>query len=125
MSQPALRSSFALARPAQLLAPSTFARRCRADYHGVSRHATLLPSRGPITTGRGDVRRDGNSLLPALPVKRSIGARESRHFSGTAPICATVVRQNPRVDEDGKDMTIETSSRAAKVGTLSFSLPFF
>jgi hypothetical protein len=39
-----------------------------------------------------------------------------RHFSSTGSRAATVVLQNPRKDEDGNEMAIEISERAAKVG---------
>ena len=40
----------------------------------------------------------------------------TRMFSNSAPIRATIILQNPRVDDDGNEMIIEISDRAAKVG---------
>lgn len=59
--------------------------------------------------------------LPQSPARRLVkGVRtpvpqSSRQFSNTTAVRATVVLQNPRVDDDGADMSIEISERAAKV----------
>ena len=42
-------------------------------------------------------------------------SRRRRPFSSSSAVRATTVVQNPRVDDDGVDMSIEISERAAKV----------
>jgi hypothetical protein len=53
--------------------------------------------------------RPPSSLNHTLPTRRLF----SNTNTTAAPV--TIVRQNPRVDDDGHDMTIEISERAAKV----------
>ncbi|RMD39821.1 hypothetical protein DV735_g5307, partial [Chaetothyriales sp. CBS 134920] len=83
-----LQSLFRAARPSKNARdPAVFLHRCRAlsCYHNSS---------------------------PAAP--RSSNPVLHRAFSSTAPRAATVVVKNRRVDEEGNDMTIEISERAAK-----------
>jgi len=49
-----------------------------------------------------------------LVEQRALSQSSRRSFSSTNMVRATVVLHNRRVDEDGKDMTIEISERAAK-----------
>jgi hypothetical protein len=96
--------------------PAAFLRQCRADAcAGSHRHpaTTVSPQRAYASAGR------DRSLVCAERTSSSFvkPSRNShaRHFSASASTCATTVLQNPRVDEDGIEMTIEISDRAAKV----------
>ena len=96
MAQPILRLAFQAARPlTRTRDPATFFSSCRGL-------ATISHTR--------------TSILPPSSTQASLLSSQHREISSTASRRATVVRKNPRADEDGKDMTIEISDRAAKVG---------
>lgn len=97
MSQSTLRLAFSAARPMRQQDPRLYIQACRSISNS-ARIQPLLQHRLPIRPS-----------TPVSPVPR-------REFSRTSPARATVVAKNPRVDDDGKEMTIEISERAAKVG---------
>ncbi|RMZ83338.1 hypothetical protein DV737_g1677, partial [Chaetothyriales sp. CBS 132003] len=90
-----LQSVFRAARPSKTVRdPSVFVRRCRA----LACHDTRVGVRSSNV---------GVLVGAQQPVSR-------RPFSSTARRPATVVVKNPRVDEEGNEMTIDISARAAK-----------
>lgn len=102
MSQIPTRLAFRAAQPwRRHKDPTSYFRACRAI------SSTSIPS----------------TRIPANPIpSRRLPRTSTRQFSHTNVRPATVVRQNPRVDDDGKAMTIEISERAAKVYVPSASL---
>ncbi|KAJ9641241.1 [4Fe-4S] proteins maturation [Knufia peltigerae] len=95
MSQATLRLAFSAARPMRQQDPRLYIQACRSISNS-ARIQPFLQHRRPI--------RPSN---PVSPVPK-------RKFSSTSAVQATVVAKNPRVDDDGKEMTIEISERAAK-----------
>lgn len=95
-------------RPAHLLdllAPAA----ASAHYHTGATTGRCRHPRSPRT-----------SLLPAAPsrVVASVAAPQRRiRFSTTAPRRRTQTLYNPQQDEDGKEMMLEITPRAAKVPT--------
>lgn len=83
-----IAQEFILARPKRAINPTAFFRSCRNS----------APDRS--TTARRHTRH-----IEALP---------SRAFSTTSSRSATVVKKNPRVDDDGNQMQINISERAAQ-----------
>jgi hypothetical protein len=104
MSQPLATYAARLTRFSARLTPSTPLLQCRKSVTQIEQCTSLL-----------------KYLIRSTTVSRPISATSSsmhthRQTSSTAYASYnTVVTQNPRVDEDGKDMTIEISPRAAKV----------
>ncbi|KIV84815.1 hypothetical protein, variant [Exophiala sideris] len=98
MSHNSLRLAFYVARPLRRPQdPTSFLRACRSISNSSPLRAVPRPTTLPAKT----------NLAPApLP--------KSRQFSCTTARRAAVVAQNPRVDDDGHDMTIEITERAAK-----------
>ncbi|KIW66331.1 hypothetical protein PV04_05667 [Phialophora macrospora] len=101
MSQAPLRFAFGAARPLRRPRnPTTYLHICRACRARLSTNRTqrhnLLSSNRPF------------------PEPLSMRMTSRRHFSSTSTTWATVILQNPRRDEDGNDMTITISERAAK-----------
>ncbi|EXJ69073.1 uncharacterized protein A1O5_08008 [Cladophialophora psammophila CBS 110553] len=95
-----MRLSFRAARPLRRPQdPTTYLRACRA-ISNASRQQMTNP-------GQANPRRPIASLEENYSGQR-------RNMSSTRIRPATVVVQNPRVDEDGKEMTITISERAAK-----------
>ena len=109
MSQSSLYIAFRAARPRSQVSPSLFFERARA-----TRRPSSTLHRPPATTT--------TYPLPASQLSRknalssSTAAPKPRSFSTTAGARATVTRHNPRKDDDGNEMTIEISERAAEVG---------
>ncbi|OAP59921.1 hypothetical protein AYL99_04923 [Fonsecaea erecta] len=105
MSQNSMRLVFRAARPLRRPQdPTTYLRACR----GIAN--TSLPRQ--LTNPRHTPSRS----IPSLEKQTSGGVRrrQRRSFSSTPARPATVVVQNPRVDEDGNEMTITISERAAR-----------
>ncbi|KAJ9607777.1 [4Fe-4S] proteins maturation [Cladophialophora chaetospira] len=95
MSQSPLRLAFSKARPLRASHdPPTYLRVCRA------RLSTNSIQPNPL-------RRTASQSNAAFRSPRS-------QFSSTTSKRAIVILQNPRTDDDGKDMTIDISERAAK-----------
>jgi len=99
MSQTSLRVFIAPLKSSRHHTPATFFRQCRAQ--SIS---TPPPSNSIITP----------TSRPQLLLQKFRPTRNNRPFSTTTPFRATVVKQNPRADDDGNDMTIEISEKAAK-----------
>ncbi|KAI1618613.1 hypothetical protein EDD37DRAFT_647405 [Exophiala viscosa] len=98
MSHAPLRLAFSVARPLRRPQdPTLFLRACRSISNSsplrAVPHSTTVPAKA-------------NTSRPALSTPR--------HFSSTTTRRAVVVAQNPRTDDDGHDMTIEITERAAK-----------
>ncbi|KIW91874.1 uncharacterized protein Z519_07844 [Cladophialophora bantiana CBS 173.52] len=100
MSQNSMRLAFRAARPLRRPQDATaYLRACRAISN-----ASLQQMTNP---------RRANPCRPIVSLEENhLGQR--RNISSTSIRPATVVVQNPRVDEDGKEMTITISERAAK-----------
>ena len=98
--------------------PATFLRQCRTNTgktFAVCAFATASPQTTHPTIPRDrNTRYPGRPLLPHSPALLRPDGR-ARPFSKSAPSHATTVLQNPRVGDDGNEMTIEISDRAAKV----------
>jgi hypothetical protein len=106
------------ARRALRQSPAAFLRQCRAEARkalGAHFVASAVPQKTCYSaTGAHNAHHLGRSSLPHSPsVFRPDG--QVRSFSSSAASCGTTVLQNPRIDEDGNEMTIEISDRAAKV----------
>ncbi|KIW32901.1 uncharacterized protein PV07_04414 [Cladophialophora immunda] len=100
MSQTPMRLAFRAARPLRRPQdPTTYLRACR----GIS-NASPHPMTNP--------RRQAPSR-PMLSLERQ-SLTDRRPLSSTPVSQATVVVRNPRVDDDGHEMTITISERAAK-----------
>jgi hypothetical protein len=115
MSQPLATSATRCARSSTRWTASAFLRQCR-------KRATEDPRLNQCTSHPPHLIRSSRTTRNHYtPVSRPFLAfpgpqrARARPFSTTQPSCATVVAHNPRVDEDGKNMTIEISPRAAKV----------
>ncbi|KIX02403.1 uncharacterized protein Z518_08344 [Rhinocladiella mackenziei CBS 650.93] len=95
MSQSPLRLAFRVARPlSRHQDPRSYIRACRTISSIPAERSTKTPS--------------------TLSIGQTSTGYATRRFSTSSIHQATVVLQNPRVDEDGKEMTIEISERAAK-----------
>ena len=103
MSQPSTRLVFLPLKPTRHHTSAVFFQQCRAK-------STSTP---PLARSTAVTRRSHPQLFSHehLPLE----SRSSRPFSTTLSWRATVVKQNPRADDDGKDMTIEISETAANV----------
>ncbi|EXJ81034.1 hypothetical protein A1O3_07322 [Capronia epimyces CBS 606.96] len=102
MSQSPLRLAFRAAQP--------FRRQSDRDarsYFQACRTQTRTICRGPDLMQR--TKRHANVPLAPYPYPYV-----TRSMSNTRTLQATVVLRNPRADDDGKEMTIEISDRAAK-----------
>ncbi|KAK5237719.1 [4Fe-4S] proteins maturation [Exophiala xenobiotica] len=98
MSQTPLRLAFSVARPLRRQQdPRLYFRACR-----------------PITDSSSTQRRPRYQTPLIEP--RAVSQSPRRSFSSSNTVRATVVVHNRRVDDDGKDMTIEISERASKAG---------
>lgn len=97
MMRLAFRAARPLRRPTQ--DPTTYLRACRRGISNISQPQTQM-------TNTRHARRH-----PVLSLEKQTSRRS---FSCTPTRQATVVVQNPRVDEDGQEMTITISERAAK-----------
>ncbi|KAK5467301.1 [4Fe-4S] proteins maturation [Exophiala xenobiotica] len=96
MSQTPLRLAFSIARPLRRQQdPRLYFRACR-----------------PITDSSSTQRRPRYQIPLIEP--RAVSQSARRSFSSSNTVRATVVVHNRRVDDDGKDMTIEISERASK-----------
>ena len=109
MSQSSLYIAFRAARPRSQVSPSLFFERARAT----RRPASTLHRR-PATTTTHPL--PASQLCRKTALSSSTAAPKPRSFSTTAGARATVTRHNPRKDDDGNEMTIEISERAAEVG---------
>ncbi|KIY00537.1 uncharacterized protein Z520_03200 [Fonsecaea multimorphosa CBS 102226] len=100
MMRLAFRAARPLRRPTQ--DPTTYLRACRRGISNASlKHTQMTNARHAR----------GHPILSPLEKQNS---PQSRLLSSTPARHATVVVQNPRVDEDGQEMTITISDRAAK-----------
>ncbi|EXJ58069.1 hypothetical protein A1O7_05493 [Cladophialophora yegresii CBS 114405] len=101
MSQTPLKLAFGASRPLRRSRDATtYLHLCRACRAGLS---TSTIQRHNLGSSR-------RPLLDSLSTR--VASR--RHFSSTSITRATVVLQNPRTDDEGNDMTITISERAAK-----------
>lgn len=98
--------------------PAEFLRQCRTDASktlGGPPTATSSPKRTYFRA----VWQGSQRCLVGFPSSNSPAVlrpnRQARSFSNSAPLRTTTILQNPRVDDDGNEMTIEISDRAAKV----------
>jgi hypothetical protein len=106
------------ARRALRQSPAAFLRQCRAEARKPLRlHfvASAIPQKTCYSATRAhNAHHLGRSSLPRSP---SVFPPDGqvRSFSSSAASCGTTVLQNPRTDEDGNEMIIEISDRAARV----------
>jgi hypothetical protein len=86
--------------------PAAFFQQCRAKPTSAAplAHSTIVTRRP--------------NSQPSVNESRLLQTYGSRLFSTSLSWRATVVKQNPRADDDGNDMTIEISETAAKVRPL-------
>jgi iron-sulfur cluster assembly 2 len=89
-----------LARPRS---PRSYLRICRTCRARLSSIATTPTQRSQPASSR-----------PGLQAQKPVSIPSKAHFSTTPPQSATIVLQNPRVDEEGNEMTITISSKAAR-----------
>ncbi len=120
MSQPVTRGASRVLRPKRVCAPAAFFHQCRAS--SIKTSQTSQAKHDPLTTFRAVSSsrlrsNDRSSRVPVMSLNAKTYVAPSRSFSTCTPFYATVVAQNPRQDEEGQDMTIEISPRAAKVCT--------
>ena len=120
MSQPVIRGASRVYRSKLVCAPASFFQQCRARSTEASQR-----SHGSLTIIRAasQSRPKGNELSSRVhteSLNAQAYAATSRSFSTSTHFYATVVAQNPRQDEEGQDMIIEISPRAAKVCTSHF-----
>lgn len=98
--------------------PAEFQLRCRADAHRTLGHSGRAFASAKKHSHKKPqdriTQRLPTGLYSRLPVASRVGG-EVRPFSTSGCARATTVLQNPRLDDDGKEMTIEISERAAKV----------
>lgn len=111
MSQLSIRPVSQAVRTPQTQTPSVFFRRCHKPIEKIlpSRHYSLHTTRPrPAEPSSFTVERSKSTRV------LSHGKPYARRFSVTAPARATVIRLNPRRDEEGNEMSIDISERAAK-----------
>ncbi|OAL39348.1 hypothetical protein AYO20_01218 [Fonsecaea nubica] len=102
MSQNSMRLAFRAARPLHRPQdPTTYLRACRGISNASLQRQTTTPRQA-----------HSHPIIPRLEKKDNHVTR--RHISSSPVRRATVVVQNPRVDDDGNEMTITISERAAK-----------
>lgn len=102
MAQPTLRLVDMSLRVARMQTPAAFFQQCRAKSSTGRTFASRAVTSHSI----------GQEPSRTFPDPRNLRART---FSSGSPARATVVKQNPRADDDGNDMTIEISEKAARV----------
>ena len=95
---------------------TAFFQQCRSSAKQCQRSSVTSPPRyqnasySVFSTSRSSRIQRGS-----VPASQATSSLQAQPFSSTPTRRATVVKLNPRQDEDGKDMTIEISPRAAKV----------
>lgn len=90
-------------------------RYCNAAASSTSAHLDfLIPSNALRSAANAATRAQGPSKL-SVPFISSSSLQSTRRFSTTTVRSATVCVQNPQTDEDGNEMTLEITARAAKV----------
>lgn len=93
MVSKSLSRAFQLTKPLRTYEPTAFFQACRTQSH-------------PLTNTAPRPQRQSRQVNVSQP--------PTRNFSSTKPSRATVIKQNPRVDDDGNEMNIIISERAAK-----------
>lgn len=89
-------------------------RYCNAAASSTSAHLDfLIPSNALRSAANAAARGQGPSKL-SVPFISSNSLQYTRRFSTTTVRRATVCVQNPQTDEDGNEMTLEITARAAK-----------
>ena len=110
MSQPSMRIVFASLKSSRLHTPETFFRQCRAKCSSTPQHVHY-------TT------RAHRSKPPQRHYNiTSVQHDTTRLFSTISSWRSTVVKLNPRADDDGNDMTIEISDKAAKASRIKATI---
>jgi hypothetical protein len=92
--------------------PETFFRQCREK-------CTVTPSPARLTT-----RAERLKPYRLCHNIRSLQYNSARKFSTRSSSQLTVVKLNPRADDDGNDMTIEISDSAVKVSLIGLTCHF-
>lgn len=105
----------ASARRVLLRSPAAFLRQCRADR--LSQRSSSVSAAAPLRIQQCLERPSASNPCSSFGYSCPV-----RLFSSALPSRATTVLQNPRVDDDGAEMMIEISDRAAKVGYHSLEL---
>jgi hypothetical protein len=121
MSQPLARSAGLFARSSTRATPSAFLHQCRKS---ATQKLRIEPCMSlSQTSAQSSQTSRSHHTTVSRPIPSTSGAphAHARPLSNTSRSYATVVTQNPRVDDDGKHMTIEISPRAAKVGLSSLN----
>lgn len=102
-----MRAVFASLKSLRSHTPETFFRQCRAQ-------CTSTPPPARFTT-----RAERPKPYEPYHDARSVRYETTREFSTNPSWRSTVVKLNPRADDDGNDMTIEISDKAAKASSIT------